>query len=117
MKQNSTGTYEHFLVTIYNRYNETVNFVNASIFIGIIHFADQSSENNLSSLFETGPEHTTVLTFVVDLQISGAFYAKPTTTVDYAPFDVIIYIAQYGRVEQFWLLPELSAFPRTAPKC
>jgi len=112
--------FEHFTVAVRNRFNETVHFVNATIFVATIKFVDALTSTKVfeSILVNAGPNDTAVLTFPVNFPISGVYFGKPNTYVDYAPFDVIIYVTQNDQVQgPFWLQPELIAFPSTAPKC
>jgi len=123
--QETTGPYEglifeHFTVTVRNRFNETVHFVNATIIVATVKFVDSLTSTKVfeSVLVNAGPNDTAVLTFPVNFPISGVYFGKPYTYVDYAPFDVIIYVTQNGQVQgPFWLKPELVAFPSTAPTC
>jgi len=112
--------FEHFVVTVRNRFNETVRFVNVTIFVANVKFVDSLTNTKVSEsvLVNVGPNDTAVLTFPVNFPISGVYFGKPYTYVDYASFDIIIYVTQNGQVEgPFWLKPELIAFPSTAPTC
>ena len=46
--------YERFLVAVHNRFNETVHFVNASIYVDYIAFVDGSSKPIYSYFIEAG---------------------------------------------------------------
>ena len=112
--------FEHFVVTVRNRFNETVRFVNVTIFVANVKFVDSLTSTKVleSVLVNVGPNDTAVLTFPVNFPISGVYFGKPYTYVNHAAFDIIIYVAQNGQVEgPFWLKPELIAFPSTAPTC
>jgi len=123
--QKTTGPYkglifEHFVVTVRNRFNETVRFVNVTIFVATLRFVDSLTSTKVSEsmLVTAAPNDTAVLTFPVNFPVSGVYFGKPYTYVDYAPFDVIIYVTQNGQVRgPFWLKPELIAFPSTASTC
>jgi hypothetical protein len=121
----TTGPYEglifeHFIVTVRNRFNETIHFVNVTIIVASVKFVDSLTSTKVfeSMLVNAGPNDTAALTFPVNFPISGVYFGKPYTYVDYAPFDVIIYVTQNGQVQgPFWLKPELIAFPSTVPTC
>jgi hypothetical protein len=117
---NKGSTYDHILVKVSNRFNETVQFVNASIYVAYIDFTGFRSVGNAFPLmFEAGPNDTTVWTFPVNFPISGAYFGKPyeNTNVTSADFGVIIFIRQYGQVQEVMLTPDLVIDAVSVPKC
>lgn len=120
--QRTTGPFnglvvEHWIITVRNRFSENVQFVNASILVTTLAFADKSTTGLYSYLPVAGPNDTAVLTFPIDFPISGAYFERSYTHVDYAPFTVTICVMQYGHVQRFRLSPELTALPSSAPNC
>jgi hypothetical protein len=118
LKQNATGTYERFIISRRNRFNRTVNFVNASIYALTISFADASKLDGYSSMFEAGLNPTTILTFPVDFPSQDHTTGNRTLMQITRPC-VINFIVQYGRVQRFWGFPqpELTGSALLAPKC
>lgn len=97
--ENGAEPYESFNITIRNRYNQTINIVNASLAIipDDIVFMDGYSSFDYyvpQYFYEAGPTNATPWTFPIRVQMFGAAYGQNFAqhTPSFVPFDIAIYI-------------------------
>lgn len=111
---------EHFVVTVYNRYNVSVEYVNTSVYVANIVFADgQFISDSLKPILETqGSIHNETLTFTVDFPITGIAYGKAyeNNRVASGLFAVFVAIKQYDFVQEFPVEPNIPV-SASVPTC
>jgi hypothetical protein len=118
--ENRTNLYDYFSVAIGNRWNETVQYVNASIVIVSAHFSNGTTEVASFSNYTAGPllvaraSNTTILKFGIPLPISspkfGRFYLVS------AVLSILVCIKQNGEVQSIPIRPNIVA-TNPAPPC
>lgn len=102
LKQEGMQTYEYYVVTITNRSNETVHYINASIELGDVEFMNYNYPDVTGPLvlFQAGPNDTVTWTFPIYFPMSGIAYGTyyEGTNVRLAIFDVVIYIKEANQL-------------------